>query len=369
MNKTIRHILTLSLIYLVGINLIVLITASNLFISTTNHSLKELLFSFWGYGWDGWHYLSIAKNGYHFPNQAFFPLYPLLLRGLNYFLPLNAAYRINVLLLPLLLILLYKLLPFLKVKKEHRILALIALLFFPTSYFLQASYTETLFIIGASLTFLFLFKGKYWVAAVVAGLMTALRSNGIVLAPIVVLSFIRSTQSSLTKAAAKALGLGMVAMSGLLVYFYYLQQRFGSCSIFFKAHAEWLRSPGNPFLIPQAVFGHVSRVIQSFIERPTFIGREHFELAFFMFGVYLLVIAYKKMRWELYLFSLLQFLLPLSSGSLLSLPRLLLLCFPLILYFGATRLRRPYVLASYLFLATLLQTLMVLMFFNNTFIA
>ena len=40
---------------------------------------------FWG-GFDGVHYLNIAEKGYEYGlTQAFFPLYPLLIRWLNLF--------------------------------------------------------------------------------------------------------------------------------------------------------------------------------------------------------------------------------------------------------------------------------------------
>jgi hypothetical protein len=49
-------------------------------------SIKEVLFAQWGYAWDGMHYIRISQTGYHFPLQAFFPLYPLLLKFIDLFL-------------------------------------------------------------------------------------------------------------------------------------------------------------------------------------------------------------------------------------------------------------------------------------------
>src|SRR3989344_1855505 len=108
LTQYLQQITILSTIYLVAIHLPIYLAATHLTLSTDLNSFKELSFGVWGYGWDGWRYLEIALKGYDFPSQAFFPLYPLLLRGLDYFLPLTLAYRFNLLLLPILLAVLFK---------------------------------------------------------------------------------------------------------------------------------------------------------------------------------------------------------------------------------------------------------------------
>src|SRR3989344_6660943 len=130
---------------------------------------------------DGVHYLLIAKNGYTQYQQAFFPLYPLLIRLLS---PLFSS---NYLLTGLFisnfsfLLGLFYLNKYLLISKypisniKYLFLFLIA---FPSSFFFGAVYTEGLFFLLIISTLYFLKKENYFLTAVFAFLASLTRLIG-----------------------------------------------------------------------------------------------------------------------------------------------------------------------------------------------
>jgi hypothetical protein len=132
------------------------------------------------------------------------PLYPLLIRfaapifGGNYLL---AALVISTLLCILALILMYELFLAIYPQTVARD-AVVMFLTFPTAFFLLAGYTESLFIVLV-LSFWILARGKEWVwAALVAGLATLTRLQGVILSAVMLwmmlISLIDQPAASLT---------------------------------------------------------------------------------------------------------------------------------------------------------------------------
>ena len=132
-------------------------------------NLPSFLTSFANF--DGAHYLLIAKNGYTTYQQAFFPLYPLLIRWLS---PLFSN---NLLLTGLIisnlsfLLGLYIFSKYLKLTTNNQQLTvwvIIFLLVFPTSFFFAAVYTEGLSFLLFISTLYFLKKEKYGASSIFA---------------------------------------------------------------------------------------------------------------------------------------------------------------------------------------------------------
>ena len=114
---------------------------------------------------DGVHYLSIAKSGYFQYEQAFFPLYPLLIRFLAPLFGGNfviSGFIISNLSLLFSLFIFWKLIGLdeLKLNSEKRKWVLIFFLFFPTAFFFGSLYTESLFLLLILGSFYFLYKKK-----------------------------------------------------------------------------------------------------------------------------------------------------------------------------------------------------------------
>lgn len=139
------------------------------------------------FGWDTIAYLGIAILGYR-PDAsiAFMPLYPLLIRvtapifGGNHLL---AALVISTLFCIITLILMYELFVSNYPQGIARD-AVVMFMTFPTSFFLLAGYTESLFI-ALVLTFWILARKQQWFwAAICAGLASLTRLQGVVLSAV-----------------------------------------------------------------------------------------------------------------------------------------------------------------------------------------
>jgi len=133
---------------------------------------------------DGIHYLWIAQNGYGLYQQAFFPLYPWLIRWLAGFIHnyLFSGLAISHLTFFASLYLLYRLLLFDFSEKFVR-RVIILLLLFPTSFFFASFYSESLFFFLMIAAFYFARKGKWLVAGIFGALASATRVVGIFLLP------------------------------------------------------------------------------------------------------------------------------------------------------------------------------------------
>jgi hypothetical protein len=135
--------------------------------------------------WDTAWYLEIAQHGYAcYGSSAFLPLYPLLMRiaGIPFLgNDLAAALVISSLASLVALYLLYRLAQELTGSAAIAKGAVIALAVFPTSFFLMAGYTESLFLALAIGAYLAARRGFWLSAGILAALATLTRLQGIVL--------------------------------------------------------------------------------------------------------------------------------------------------------------------------------------------
>ncbi|RJP46670.1 MAG: hypothetical protein C4584_01335 [Armatimonadetes bacterium] len=131
--------------------------------------------------WDGGHYRGIAENGYLPIQTVFFPFYPILIKLLM-FLGLSSLWSSLLISQASTLITLfffYKLV-LLDHSKVLAKRAVFVLLIFPTSFYLVASYSESLFL-ALTITAFYFARTKKWAwAFLLAGLATITRMVGIV---------------------------------------------------------------------------------------------------------------------------------------------------------------------------------------------
>ncbi|CAG8541837.1 17227_t:CDS:2, partial [Acaulospora morrowiae] len=142
--------------------------------------------------WDSFYFLHITEEGYIFEQEhAFFPLYPLLTRGLgNSFLPIlghSLTYKqilifSGVLISNVSFVLASINLYSLRLFNDEKF-AFITSMFYiitPSCMFMSAMYTESLFAFLSFLGMRLFAEKKYWKSAVVWLLASSTRSNGIV---------------------------------------------------------------------------------------------------------------------------------------------------------------------------------------------
>ncbi|PIP62491.1 hypothetical protein COW98_03745 [Candidatus Roizmanbacteria bacterium CG22_combo_CG10-13_8_21_14_all_35_9] len=129
---------------------------------------------------DSIHYLSIAHQGYGQWKQAFFPLYPILIRLFTFvfgnelifgLVISNLSFLVGLLVFSKLFNFKFQISNFKSssndkfLNKENFFWLLFFILTFPTSFFFGAVYTEGLFFLLFALTLYFLKKENYWLVS------------------------------------------------------------------------------------------------------------------------------------------------------------------------------------------------------------
>jgi Gpi18-like mannosyltransferase len=277
-------------------------------------------------------YLDIACRGYSvrngFDSRVFFPVYPLLIRtlSLNCLLnPVIIGLGVSILSFVGVLFILSKML-----KKNIRLKTLSLLLFFPTSFFFAAYYTESTFLLFVLLTFWFLDKKKYLPASVFAALASATRLPGIVLAIVIFYEAYMDYRKN-----KKIHGEIFLAPLGLIFFSIYNWFSTGSVLTFITSQTYWNRPVGfsAPFygLIRQAVnvfSGPLSSYDSPFVYPVILI-----EFGVFVYLLVILYFSYKKIKMSYWIYMLVSFVFILFAGPSSS-PRYALVLFPAFIYLG-----------------------------------
>lgn len=285
------------------------------------HGQPELFFEIW-VQWDGPHYLDIAKNWYVTTGLernwiVFYPLYPLLIRFFTLLtnnLSLSSIY-ISLMFSITASILLYELC-LLDFRKKESLLAVWFLNIYPTAYFLQASYTESLFLTTSLATFL-LFRKKDSLSGVFGALTTLTRVNGLILIP----SLLFETRSIKQLLTLFLMPLGFLAY--LLVNYSIFNKPFYFSKPLFDYWHKQLDFPWNGIRTGFYSLSGFSPSVQfAYI-------LEFVAIAFVLFiGIY----SFFKMRKSYGVYILLNLLLITSTSFILSTPRYSMVLFPIYMF-------------------------------------
>ncbi len=285
-------------------------------------------------GFDGVHYLTIGQFGYTAQyTQAFFPLYPLLIRlispiFLGNFL-LNGLIISNIFFL-LALFLFYKLV---SLDFEKNIpWMIIFLLVFPSSFFFGSLYNESLFLTLVLASFLAARKKKWWLAGILGGLASLTRLVGLFLLPALLWEWYISSKPKIN---LRFLWLGLIPL-GLASYMFYLQKAFGDALYFLHAQPFFgaQRTGGEIILLPQVIWRYF-KILTSvpYVAYDFWVALA--EMTTFVLVTGLLLLAHKRgVRLSYLIFSWLVFLVPTLTGTFSSLPRYVLPVFPIFMVLG-----------------------------------
>ncbi len=140
----------------------------------------------WG-RWDSGWFLGIAHHGYANPSHstAFFPAYPLLVRGVGSFFlghDLLAGVLVSLLASLIAFVLLWRLATGLMEERGAE-RSVLYLAIFPTTLFLIAVYSESLYLALTVAAFLAAVRGRWTWAGVATGLAALTRVSGVILLP------------------------------------------------------------------------------------------------------------------------------------------------------------------------------------------
>jgi hypothetical protein len=294
------------------------------------------LLAVWG-RWDAEHYLQIAQAGYSGTEPAFFPLYPLLIRIVGSMtgsqlvaglIVSNAASFLG-------LLYLYKL-----VEHEYnrhvaqRTIFYVSI--FPTAIFFSAVYSESLFFFLTVASFYYV-RERQWLMAGVFGFFAALtRSEGVLLAaPLFIEWAIAAREGGreffrywVDDVVKPLIGMALVPL-GLACYMAYLWVINGDPLRFSHVQAHW----GRHLTAPWVSFANTVHKIAHAHATQT-VANQSLELAFTILMLVVLVIGLRRLRLSYVVYMALSILIPMCTGSLMSMPRFALVLFPMFALFG-----------------------------------
>jgi Mannosyltransferase (PIG-V) len=303
--------------------------------------------------WDSDYFLRIAEDGYDQASAAFHPLYPALVAVLGrvFFGHYVLAGVVISLAATLGAFVLLHRLAEARLGEDGARRAVLYLAVFPMALFLQAVYSEALFLFLALLAFFLAERGRYPAAGIVAGLAVLTRAAGIALLPALAVLAWRERER------LKALGGLALAVPVAAVYPLVLWQQLDDPFAFTDAQDRWHRhfSAAGPFGgiwdglvdgregIEQFVVGHGTEVPGV---SPMHAAAENVQaLVFLVLFIVLTIVAWRRFGTAYGLFAAVSLAIPLSYPSsrwpLLSLPRFGLVIFPIFLALAALTTGRP----------------------------
>lgn len=287
---------------------------------------------------DGVHYLNIARFGYSMYEQAFFPLYPLLIAISSKFMGnhlLAGLILSNISLLLGIYFLCLLLKNYLSPDKVFWIV--VFLLSFPTSFFFGAVYTESLFLFLSLAYLYFLKKGNIPLAFIFGTASSLTRLSGIFLVIPALVIIIKE------KKLLKLKRFVFILLSppiGLLIYCIYLFKTTGDPLFFYHSlPAFGVNKSDSIILLPQVIYRYIKIFITSSFNFQYFISV--LELTIFLVIFFILLYHLFKLRYEIkknlvifgfIIFSLIQILVPSLTGTLSSTPRYSLFAFSFFIF-------------------------------------
>ena len=327
---------------------------------------QESFFGIWQ-TWDSQWYMKIARDGY-FTGKigdlsdkavfAFFPLYPLLIYLFNFGfnnLILSGLF-VSFLCSIISVIYLYKLVLLDYPEQEGFAAGIVAkrtflfFLLFPTAFFFTAVYTESLFIMLVILSFYYARQQKWYLVSIFGILCSLTRSLGVFIVVPLLIEYLQSKGSKgLMIKFDKSIIWPLITPLGLLIYQLYLWFVTGTFSTFFTAQKFWSRGLFE-------VSGYAA-----YITNPSLHGfRNSFiDLITTIFFLIMLYFIYKKLRLSYFVYSLLIILIPLLSGNVMSMTRMIIVSFPLYIILVLLTREKPalfYVTASLFFIIQLIAS-------------
>lgn len=278
---------------------------------------------------DGMHYTYIARRGYGYSQQAFFPLYPTIIRRIMPYL--NNAVTVGILISLVSFFLgLYFFVKLILLDYSPNVAkwTILALLLFPTSFFFTSIYTEGLFFFLTIAAFYSARTRRWLWAGIFGALASYTRFIGIFLFPALLIEWYQQS-----KKIKNLIPLLLIPM-GLVVYMNYLNKTAGDPLAFFHVQVNFAQLRSEKLILLYQVFWRYTKMLAT-VNRadPLYLT---IVLEFVTGAAFLITTIYSfiKHRLSYAVFNFLAYIVPTLTGTFTSLPRYVLLCFPSFILIG-----------------------------------
>ena len=342
--------------------------------------------------WDGEHYVALAMGGYLNPpdnvSPAFFPLYPLLLRSFAELFggPISKealsvwAPLLSLLFLPFAFYFIYHIALDGWGERVARGTVLI-LAFFPTTFFLNAAYTESVFLaLSAGSLCAMRVRRDLLLACVLAGFAAATRNVGVFLVAPLMYEWIKDIERFRWRGIYL-----LLAPGGLLAYMGYLWVRFGDPLLFYSAQESWGRQATGPLDTASRAWGSAvegaGRLFDPGLWAHPSLGNvanhiagagNFFNVAFFVFAVVVLLAGLRDLPLSLTVYGLLLVapatLFGTPGSPLMGTPRYVLVAFPIFIVLTLL-FRNRLLLSGWLVMSILISLALCGLFVSWRFVA
>ena len=325
----------------------------------------QLPYWIWSFAnFDGVHYITIANSGYMAQfTQVFFPLYPLIIRFVktvlfdNYalisgLLVSNVSFLISLFIFARLLEIDYK--------KDQILWIIVILLTFPSSFFFGGLYSESLFFLFIISSFYFARKKHWLYSGLFGALSSAARLAGIFLLPSLLWEWYQQTKTKTLKVKTPAKNtksyhyftkifnftyhllhspILYIVPLGFIIYMIYLQINYHDYLYFWHAQPVFgaSRSGTNIILLPQVIW----RYIKIFTSVPPTVDSFFIPFLEFFATITALIILFYSFRLSIrrsyIIFAIFSVLVPTLTGTFSSMPRYILVAFPIYIVLGTIK--------------------------------
>ncbi|CAN5735464.1 membrane protein [soil metagenome] len=342
--------------------------------------------------WDGEHYMRLARSGYlNEPDNvspAFFPLYSLLIRSFSELFGGSVVpgvlslwgVLLSLIVLPFALYFVYRIAENGWGDRVARG-SVLTLAFFPTAFFLNSAYTESLFLaLSAGSLWAAMVRRDLFLACVLAAFATATRNVGIFLLVPLAYEWMRNAGYYRWRVGYLAL-----APSGLVLYMGYLWWRFGEPLLFYTAQEDWNRQATGPLATILVSFRQSLEGLRLAFDPATFsessMGRLLDRIVFtddiqslilLVLAVVVILLGLRMLPLGLSAYALLVAVVPAFFGTpdnpLMGVSRYVLVAFPIFIVLGAL-LENRRLLAVWLVLSAAASLVLCALFITWRYVA
>jgi len=314
--------------------------------------------------WDGGHYINIANNGYQdLSDFAFFPIYPAMIRFLSVIFNGNlilSSLIISNFSAVIFIIYFYKLLKE-KYSQSIAFASMVTYLTYPFSFYLVASYSESLFLLLLTALIALIFKKKYFLAAALVIPISLTRGIGFFASVILIYAYLYKQVIVFQKFKFNLLII-LTPFLGITGYLGYLKIIHNNEFLFLTAQSNWQRSIQDPL---STVFAYLWSII-TLQPRPF---NDYIDLILTIGFLLILILGRKKIPSSWWIFSTLAILIPASTGTLTSMPRYLLGSFGVYVIVGKYFANNPKLAKIFWTISLVLQVVFSVMFINGYWVA
>lgn len=291
--------------------------------------------------WDSPHYIDIAKNGYVNEGEqrffiVFFPLYPVLVRLITFnfeYINLSALIVSNVSSI-FAAVYLFKLAQ-LEFSDDVAKKAVLYLSIFPTAYFLSAIYTEGLFFALVIASVYYARVGKWSIAGFLSLFAALTRIAGLLLLPTLLVEYLHQRKWKLKNVNVNILWLSL-ALVGFLIYLGINYQVTGSFFTFMEIERTHWYQTLDPI---QGLRGAWSWATTATFPQNITIGSA--QIIFAVFGLVIVTAGFlSRFRLSYNVYMLLTWMLSVSTGWWISIPRYVMAMFPMFILLGLLARKR-----------------------------